>query len=408
MATKTARLQKEAQACHVLALQQEALRQAKQRERNRKPGKLAAQMTGFDPQVVKSLPTALRRANVRCALQGHSLLFITVVKCLERPLRRAYLNNWHPPRARDCDRIYDSLLHHVVRHAPLKQHQLERMNQVWGKAANPAVASWLDQTLRDPALATLLPLPPMVFMRRMLDHVFATSPKWILEEALRFAQAVLMGANQESAALIARQMPAGRPDNERAALACIQFVINQWDALTQEQARNLLLFTAIPFHEIDERVKSYFLREIGAPELDFTLQSAPDVLAQLASWRALLYKAQENVRLLPFPACPVPEVLEGSGRFEGLQIRRIQNEAELICEGRTLQHCVASYTEFCSNNAGSIWSMTQNGQKAATIQLNGHRVVVQCKGKGNTRVNELLFDFLIHWVKKRGLAYQGW
>ncbi|QQS57127.1 MAG: PcfJ domain-containing protein [Alphaproteobacteria bacterium] len=68
-------------------------------------------------------------------------------------------------------------------------------------------------------------------------------------------------------------------------------------------------------------------------------------------------------------------------------IRELLSGADLIREGRTLNHCVATYARYCTSGWCSLWSLErhQGGkvEKCQTLEVDDEREIVQCAGHNN-------------------------
>jgi len=96
----------------------------------------------------------------------------------------------------------------------------------------------------------------------------------------------------------------------------------------------------------------------------------------------------------------------GTGRV--WRIRELLSSAELVAEGRTQKHCVASYATSCTSGVSAIYTMdmrdSDGDHKLLTIEVSRrHRVVCQVRGKRNrlpTGAEELV---LRRWALENGL-----
>ncbi len=72
------------------------------------------------------------------------------------------------------------------------------------------------------------------------------------------------------------------------------------------------------------------------------------------------------------------------GWNETWAVRELTSGRELYYEGRAMSHCVASYALRCRGGASAIFSLTCNGQRRLTLELDPQtRRVVQSRGEHN-------------------------
>jgi hypothetical protein len=406
MANRAARLHKETQLLHVRTLELEALKKVKARKKKRStPGLFPFLGTVSDP-VKRTSPSVLRRKNVNNLLQTNPLFFLTVVMYCERPNRRAYLSHWSPPRTQDGNRVYQSFCERVMAKAPLKGYHNERLRLLASGEWQADTVFWLSQFVVDPSIAPLLPEAAPVFLKKLLTKVFEVPEKLSLQVALRYAQADILGAPKPLTEFFAACMPTFSPLGEKYLLEALMFFIAHFEQFTQKEIHQVLTFVANPFKDTDYRIERHIKQAKGWPELKFTEPHA--VLAQVDSWQQSIAEMEKSILGIPFPKPSLPQKFTGSGIHDGMVICRLCNELELMKEGSTLHHCVATYAYYCHRNEGSIWSLRVNGEPYATIQLDQHRNVVQFKGKHNSRLRGKYAEFLRLWVKKNKLRYVRW
>lgn len=94
-------------------------------------------------------------------------------------------------------------------------------------------------------------------------------------------------------------------------------------------------------------------------------------------------------------------------------ITQLLTRADLIREGRTLNHCVATYHRACTEGETSIWSMRvhEGGQRwrRVTIELNPEsRRIVTALGYSNRRVMRSERRIMECWAAAHRLAVASW
>jgi hypothetical protein len=87
------------------------------------------------------------------------------------------------------------------------------------------------------------------------------------------------------------------------------------------------------------------------------------------------------------------------------QMREILSKVDLFNEGKTMRHCVYTYRGQIDRGNCSIWTLTANGQKCVTIELNNKSAkVVQMKGKGNRHPHKPELVAIGYWARENGIA----
>lgn len=136
----------------------------------------------------------------------------------------------------------------------------------------------------------------------------------------------------------------------------------------------------------------HYRRTVGSPtepaQPGFSLRgrNMASVLAQTAQWHRGLahlrrYTGAEMPLTTYWAGLPVPDF---SGGDEGrVRITQLRSFALLVAEGQALHHCVASYIQSCLKGRCGIFSLTIDGVRALTLEVNQDRIVVQARGKQN-------------------------
>jgi hypothetical protein len=93
-------------------------------------------------------------------------------------------------------------------------------------------------------------------------------------------------------------------------------------------------------------------------------------------------------------------------------IRELLDSDEMAAEGKAMEHCVATYTDWCARRLTSIWSVgieTPEGrQRVVTVEVNPtSREVVQAKARCNEGPDESCLSILKEWAGREGLKMEG-
>jgi hypothetical protein len=145
------------------------------------------------------------------------------------------------------------------------------------------------------------------------------------------------------------------------------------------------------------------------PNLSMRARTAEALLKQVDSWHGNLSKSSDAQKYF-FKKSGIPEYKQKTGedKQDIWRIRELLSGAELIKEGRKMQHCVASYTRACAAGTCSIWAMeyvSSNGiQSPQTIEVSRLKQIVQCRGKRNAYPTKSELNIIKKWGQTVGLS----
>lgn len=93
------------------------------------------------------------------------------------------------------------------------------------------------------------------------------------------------------------------------------------------------------------------------------------------------------------------------GSVDSWKFTQIKSATDLQKEGNAMRHCVLGYRHYCVSGETSIWSLTFNGNRKLTIEVNKGRSVVQVRGLANrvARPNEK--EVVKRWARDSGFYY---
>jgi hypothetical protein len=88
------------------------------------------------------------------------------------------------------------------------------------------------------------------------------------------------------------------------------------------------------------------------------------------------------------------------------EIKELNTSVLLYNEGKTLGHCVYSYSHSCAGGRSSIWSMMKNSEKLITIEVdNRTNKIVQVRGLRNRGADEFEKSIITRWGSANNLEY---
>ncbi len=104
------------------------------------------------------------------------------------------------------------------------------------------------------------------------------------------------------------------------------------------------------------------------------------------------------------------EYREGAGKGQRVfTIRHLKNAQQLITEGSSMQHCVASYAYRCETGISAIFALEvkaeKKSEKLATIELNAFKKVVQARARRNATPSDVAKRVIRLWAAHNGINY---
>lgn len=147
--------------------------------------------------------------------------------------------------------------------------------------------------------------------------------------------------------------------------------------------------------------------ELPQPGFSLKGRTMASVLAQTeAGHRSLARLRSHTSSSLPFDTTwaglAVPDFTGGDeGR---VRIVQLTNFGQLVEEGRTLQHCVASYVDSCRRGRCGIFSLRFDGRPVVTLEVTPERIVVQARGRHNRSMAADERFWVNRWLGEARLA----
>lgn len=231
---------------------------------------------------------------------------------------------------------------------------------------------------------------PVPLTKRMC-HEFLTSKHTRIWTALRTAQVKGHGGEETLGPALSYLWIGGSvccQRHEEQRDRAIKWLCRQPDFPVDE----LGLFSAWVRHMANfnwqGRTASSVLRRAREWEADQRRRQAV-ALEQLLRSQGLYEQEMEK----PFPASG----LQPLGRNDW-SIVKIRTPLELVEEGETMSHCVASYVNQAMAGECSFWSFRRVGTRFLTIQVK-HGAIVQARGKHNRRTDAHEWNILRLWAK---------
>ena len=243
---------------------------------------------------------------------------------------------------------------------------------------------------------------PMVITKRMA-HLFSqeNGRHGTLIQALRRVQVAALGGDMRLPWAIASSQLGRSLENEAFWISVIHFFVNNYPMLATTYIDPMIDYIRHRKYEI-ERVVGLDgrMEERPPPQPNFTMKgrSADKLLRQVDEWHAQL-SGMENMPLKTWKPCGLRpfhfrEVDPVMNRRVEWSIQELLTSAQLGVEGRTMHHCIGSYSDRCVSGEVSVWSMQIVDLEAEepdpmhilTIAINPYgRTIIDARGKYNLK-----------------------
>lgn len=318
------------------------------------------------------------------------------------------LEEWQP-ETHNPDRQFFSLARHLWARYDVPPF----MDNAW-LLNNRVQQEWFKHIGAGKNIRTAANLP--VPLTKMMAHHFLDAPaSYSIDAAFRWAQVHGLDGNRNLAdALLETRIVNDFREND-FWLSVLRFFIRNpmldmvhvnpiIDYIWNRKYENRIVF-----------VDAGVAEELGPEQPNFTMRgrSVNTLLTAVEEWHKKLGREAKsgNLQWKKSPLEPFSFV-EGSKQGKNMKVWRIRellNSAELIVEGRAMQHCVASYARSCHNGTCAIWSMdveTEEGmEKLLTLEINHtDKQIRQVRGRRNRRPTEKEKDVIQQWATREKLG----
>jgi len=157
----------------------------------------------------------------------------------------------------------------------------------------------------------------------------------------------------------------------------------------------------------------YQKRSVGIgfepPQPGFSLKgrTMASLLAHTEAWHRRLARLRQHTgSSMPLETSwrglPVPGFTGGQDGW--VTITQLTTYGELVEEGRTMQHCVASYVHSCQRGRCGIFGLRFAGRPVLTLEVSADGVVVQARGRHNRPMSATERHWVNHWLSEARLV----
>jgi len=233
---------------------------------------------------------------------------------------------------------------------------------------------------------------PIPFTRKMGHYFLKASPKFTIQEALRWAQVKgLEGSDQLAHRIAYSWLGLKSYGNEDFWEGFIR-LLSAGDMFNLDKLGELIDYV----REAKRENKSYSLK--GRTLSSLTRQSD--------EWHRRFTKKAGD---LVWKSCGI-EGFRIKKELDIVVLEELTEERLLIVEGKAMKHCVASYASHCAKGRSAIFSMRRYigavvSETLATIELNTSlKRIVQAKAKMNQPVSAEVKKYMTKWAEGQGLT----
>lgn len=158
-----------------------------------------------------------------------------------------------------------------------------------------------------------------------------------------------------------------------------------------------------------------YIRFRRARDTTFSMKgrSVLALLRETDQWHNDLAKSRRGDMTAKYLPCGIKEMIWdepiGDGVTRTWTCEELLSAKMLADEGRALNHCVYSYSQFVSNGSVSIWSLQLDGTRALTIEVaNQNRSIRQVRGKCNRKAMSEESRAVIRWASENNLTISNY
>jgi len=301
------------------------------------------------------------------------------------------LSEWKPTGA-SKGRQLRSLIEHLLCKYPTPAFLLNVFHDESDTAPNETLYVHLAQG-GSVAQAIEKELLPTTLTKKMAHNFMSSSQHSNVLHAVRRAQIEAFGGEKRIVkAVCETRMGRNFDHNEEFWLAVVQWVCNQ-PMMNPGQIGPIFDWV---FHS-------------GAQNQNFSMKgrTALSVLRDVEAWHGELAKIRKAAGGVIYPKSGFPEDIWEVQRRMGPDVwscTEVLTSRGLAAEGRSMRHCVYSYSSWCSRGRVSIWSLRCNDTRQLTLEVNNQScAIVQARGICNAGPTVVQRREMGRWASFAGL-----
>lgn len=292
-----------------------------------------------------------------------------------------------------------------ARHLFAKYYVPAFMDSAWTGGPGSLYMNWFIQIGQGHNLRTMngLPIP----LTKKQAHLTMEAPKdFNIPQAIRYGQILNLGGNEPFVRQIMRTRIA------------VDFNNNEfWESVFRWFLQHPMLDVAhyapiVDFIHNQKYVPCRYDNGVlvcAQPNMSMAKRDPDTMLRQVEVWHRQTGKEKKGQIAAWAPSGIIPFEVRSERPQIIRRIEEILTQKDLIAEGRTMKHCVGSYSGSCANGRVSIWKfeeVTASGiDKRLTIEVsNRDRTITQARGKYNAMANASDKYWLNAWCRAANLT----
>ncbi len=252
---------------------------------------------------------------------------------------------------------------------------------------------------------------PIPLTTRMGHHFLQAPDHYLIENAIRWGQIHALGGGRRLAdAIVATRLGTDFANDEFWRTVLVFFVENPMlDRATVGPIIDYLRHQKYEGDAVYIRPGVREQRPPPQPGLTMKGRTPESLLRQVERWHEKLGREEGQLgRWEPTGIPPFERTTGKAGKDRRTwSIRELLSSRELVAEGRTMRHCVASYARSCAASRCSIWTLEREDRdglhKLQTVEVNREGVIVQSRGKYNAPPSDRERRILQRWAQAADL-----
>jgi hypothetical protein len=315
--------------------------------------------------------------------------------------------DWQPT-TRNADRQFSSLARHLFAKYPVPAF----MDSAWCRGSKKAKRWFIHIGMGHNIRSA--PSLPIALTKKMAHHFVQAPAHYDIWAAFRWAQIHALGGNKAMADAVAETRMARHFKDDAFWLSMLRFFIDN-PLLDTRHYQPIIDYI---WHQKYEPRVVFVERGVARqeppaqPNFCMRGRTPATLLRQVNDWHHQLGKETRGAHLQWIKSrYPDYRYVEGRAEARNMKvwtIRELLSYKELVAEGRTQNHCVATYAQSCHAGGTSIWTMdlrtSARQEKCVTIELHmPTKTIRQVRGLRNRLATPREMDVVSRWAEREGL-----
>lgn len=243
---------------------------------------------------------------------------------------------------------------------------------------------------------------PLVLSKRMAHQLAQAPADYTIEQALRWAQIVGQGGNDELAQAILATPLGTSFENEPFWATVVTWWVKQTglDADWVGPVYDFIQYRKFEPRQIALPGGDTRIEDPPEPNFSMKSRSVPKLMEAINAWHIQLSREARAAADRGWLKSNIPdfeyEERDPEGKLVATwQVAELTTNKQLFTEGRQMRHCVSSYASRCRSGKESVWSLqvsdeVQQNRRLATVALDPRtRTISQLRGRLNLMANDI-------------------